>query len=294
MSTPSTGYKDNKDERGVEEARVKRAADAQKAKKKRDLMTQLTAIKNFLFSTKSTIEAKQPVLKKKEIEARDIQSKIQTLEGKERVLVQKAQAEEKTMSQLEDEEKKKKLAVAAMSQANVRKDLEKRQVDQRLGLLHAEHESKKADLASFDVSISQMQKAINELMRDLETKKAELAHMSEEKKTKEMSLASVEREEEKLEHAKKEITAHIPEKSVQYQRQDLSRTHGAAERVHRDLKEEQMQVQKIHMEIETKKKDLLSTQQEHDELARQIQQLATDKAKLEGDLKKIEAEIARV
>jgi len=52
MITPSTGYNNNKDGRGLEVEQVKRFQDAQLVKKKRDLATRLSAIKNFIFQLK--------------------------------------------------------------------------------------------------------------------------------------------------------------------------------------------------------------------------------------------------
>jgi chromosome segregation ATPase len=78
----TTGYNQNKGGRELEQAQQKRMQDAQKLKKKRDLDTELSAKKSFLFSTKSMIDAKTPILKKEEVHERELKAQITILEAK--------------------------------------------------------------------------------------------------------------------------------------------------------------------------------------------------------------------
>lgn len=78
-----TGYANNKDNRGVELERARRAKEQQELTAKRHLQSDIMVKKGFLFSTTTTINMKASVMKQKELRMNAIKTDIRNLEAKE-------------------------------------------------------------------------------------------------------------------------------------------------------------------------------------------------------------------
>lgn len=89
-----TGYSDNKDSRGLEDERSKRAKEQRDRTEKQHLAADLASKKNFLFSTKTTIDVKSAVIKEKEVRLRVLTGEITSIDLKKKELEAKEKAAE--------------------------------------------------------------------------------------------------------------------------------------------------------------------------------------------------------
>jgi hypothetical protein len=115
-----TGYSNNKDNRGVELEREKRAKEQQERVRKQHLASDLAAKKNFLFSTKTTIDMKSAVMKEKEIRLRTLEGEIIAIDAKKKVL----EGKEKISSDAKKQEIVKELAKTEAEIIKVKSELE--------------------------------------------------------------------------------------------------------------------------------------------------------------------------
>lgn len=240
------------DNKGLEDLRQKRIKEQQDRIAKQHLQTDLASKKNFLFSTKTTIDMKSAVMKGKEIKIRTLEAEIHSLELKEKIILQKEQAEEQVKHRLDAEEVQKKAALQIAVQTKRANETEAQKIDREMAAVTAE---------------------IQKVTREIDAKK--------------MQLAGFEKEADAL---KKKKVVLVGQHGVDQfgKKLELTAIHTNAERKARDIAAEKAEAEHIKLQKEIKKRDLATAEKERDQLKYEIDQLAKDKVKLEAEVRALE------
>jgi chromosome segregation ATPase len=250
----TTGYGANKDNKGLEEERVKRVKAEQERIRKQHLSSDLMSKKTFLFSTSTTIDMKSAVMKTREIKMRELEGEIKALELKRRVLEQKIVHEQQVEQRLTAEENQKKVALSSTVTTRHARQADGIQIGRELSTVHAEIEKE---------------------THELEQKKIKLAN-----------LMNVE-----AELKKKKESLHINEQdSTHTKKMELDAVHHNVVRLSEEEKRIAAEADHVKRQKEQKERDLVAVEREHAQLKKEIDQLAKDKIKLEAEVRKLEAE----